>query len=127
MPILFLDPHYTNIVHESWFVPANYSGAILGDHPKIARAVLHLRWNLVRFQLLTLAAAISRWAHSLSTVGRHYPLHPTKRVVVTRPSQHQTLVEHWLGTTVANLLLNLVCDVQGSTPNLNLGQMSLET
>lgn len=127
MPILFLDPHYTDVVHESWLVPTNYSRAILGDHPKIARAMLHFRWNFVRFQLLTLAAAVSRRAHSLSTVGRHYPFHPTKRVVVACPSQHQTLVEHWLGTTVANLLLNLVCDVQGSTPYLNFGQMSLET
>lgn len=63
----------------------------------------------------------------MSTVRRYDAFDSAEAVVVTGPREHEVLVEYRLGPTVANLFLYFVGNVESTTPDLNLGQVSLES
>lgn len=123
---LLLNSDNANVVTELWFVPRNDRRSVLGDDPQVTRTVVDLRRYLVGLQLLALAATVTWWTDSLTTVRRCNSLDSTNGFVVAGPGEHKTLVEDRFGTAVAHLFLDFVGHVKSSLPDLNLGEMTLE-
>lgn len=121
MSILLLDSNDADVVAEMRLVPSNDRRSVLRDHPKIARTVLHPRRDLVGLELLAFIATVTRRTYSLPAMRRHDSLDTTRGFIVSRPRQHQTLIENWFRATVTDLLLNLVRHMQRTAPDLHFG------
>lgn len=126
MSVLLLDSHDADVVAEARLVPGDDGRSVPREYPEIARAMLHARRNLVDLELLTLVAAEAGLADPLAAVRRHDSLNSADGLVVSRPGQHEALIEYRFRAAVAHLLLNLIRHVQRAAPDLHLRQVTLE-
>ena len=89
--------------------------------------MLHLRRLLVHFQLLAVTARVSQLALSLSTGRGNDTFNSSGGHFVSGPVENQSVEQDGFTAAVTDLLLDLRGDIESTVPNLDLGDLALES